>query len=168
MSFHSDHILSSEMPDSLADLAKICSSNHWQQLMLSAKPFTSYGALLTSADRAFAQLSESDWMQAFSGHPMIGDINSLEEKYATAKGLSKSEQQQVEDAPKALLEELIVLNHQYKDRFGFIFIICATGQSAQTMVCQLKMRINNSLAQELSNAANEQQKISVIRMEVFS
>lgn len=164
----SKHLSSTGIPNSATDLNKICTSLRWQRLMLSAMPFADHVALLSSAEQAFQQLTESDWLEAFAGHPMIGDISTLEKKYGAGKALSEAEQQQVAGAPKTVLEQLLLLNHQYKERFGFIFIICATGQSAQAMVTQLKERIGNSYAQELSNAATEQRKISLIRMEACS
>jgi 2-oxo-4-hydroxy-4-carboxy-5-ureidoimidazoline decarboxylase len=148
-------------------LANICTSQRWQQLMKSSMPYSSADAFNHAADNAFSLLDEEDWHQAFAGHPMIGDINSLKKKYAHGASLSQSEQSQVQLADDALLSELIELNQQYLAKFGFIFIVCATNKSAEQMLAILKARLPRSPQQELAQAALEQQKISKIRMEAF-
>ncbi len=148
-------------------LAQICTSARWQALMAAAMPVETSPALRQVANQAFAQLNENDWLEAFAGHPMIGDMASLEKKYAQGKALSAKEQGQVKQAPTQVLEELLTLNQQYRDKFGFIFIVCATNKSAQEMLRLLKARIHRSYEQELQQAATEQQKISHIRMEAY-
>ncbi|MBY7820316.1 2-oxo-4-hydroxy-4-carboxy-5-ureidoimidazoline decarboxylase [Vibrio fluvialis] len=145
-------------------LAQICTSRRWQQLMQAAMPFESAA---DAADAAFAQLDEADWLEAFAGHPMIGDMASLEKKYAQGKALSAKEQGQVQLASNETLQELLVLNQQYRAKFGFIFIVCATNKSADDMLGLLKTRIHRTYQQELQQAAIEQQKISHIRMEAY-
>jgi 2-oxo-4-hydroxy-4-carboxy-5-ureidoimidazoline decarboxylase len=150
---------------SQADFETICTSCTWQTLVLQNAPFTDKATFVQAAERAFDQLTEPDWLEAFAGHPMIGDIKTLEAKYGAGKALSESEQSQVERAPQTVLLELLKLNQAYQEKFGFIFIVCATGLSAPMMLAKLKARLPNSRAQELTNAANEQRKISRIRME---
>jgi 2-oxo-4-hydroxy-4-carboxy-5-ureidoimidazoline decarboxylase len=148
-------------------LANICTSQRWQQLMKSRMPYSSVDEFNSAADDAFSLLSEEDWHQAFAGHPMIGDINSLKKKYAHGASLSQGEQSQVQLADETLLRELIKFNQQYLAKFGFIFIVCATHKSADQMLAILKSRLPRSPQQELAQAALEQQKISKIRMEAF-
>ncbi|EKO3488155.1 MULTISPECIES: 2-oxo-4-hydroxy-4-carboxy-5-ureidoimidazoline decarboxylase [Vibrio] len=148
-------------------LAQICTSRRWQQLMQAAMPFASAAVLFNAADAAFAQLEEADWLEAFAGHPMIGDMASLEKKYAQGKALSAKEQGQVQLASNETLQELLTLNQQYRAKFGFIFIVCATNKSADDMLGLLKARIHRTYQQELQQAAIEQQKISHIRMEAY-
>lgn len=169
-----------------AVLEKICSSQRWQTLVLKLIkeqfPEGQYSgtlkghspqldqnitgqALKELADKAFCQLLEEDWLEAFSGHPMIGDISSLKEKYAHGKNLSEKEQSQVSQASDTVLHTLLELNHHYLDKYGFIFIVCATNKSALQMLEILQSRIKNSRADELLNASIEQRKISHIRME---
>ncbi|MDV7104943.1 2-oxo-4-hydroxy-4-carboxy-5-ureidoimidazoline decarboxylase [Vibrio sp. TH_r3] len=160
-------------------LEKICSSQRWQTLLLKSfaavsKPLStetqitaSKAAIIEMADKAFCQLEEDDWLEAFAGHPMIGDISSLHKKYAQGKNLSENEQSQVSSAPEEVLQSLLELNHAYLDKFGFIFIICASDKSAQEMLISLQGRINNSRTDELLNASVEQRKISHIRMEAL-
>ncbi len=148
-------------------LDRICTSKRWQQEMNIRMPFDSADSLLRSAEIAFTKLTENDWLEAFAGHPMIGDLNSLKKKYSQGKDLSEKEQQNVKHAATDVLQELLTLNHKYHEKFGFIFIVCATNKSADEMLSLLKARINHSRDDELQQAATEQQKISKIRMEVF-
>ncbi len=98
---------------------------------------------------------------------MIGDLDSLQKKYAQGKELSEKEQQSVKQATSDVLQELLTLNRAYHDKFGFIFIVCATNKSAEEMLSLLKERIERPRDEELQLAAVEQQKISNIRMEAF-
>lgn len=148
-------------------LERICTSQRWQQEMNIRMPFDSADSLLRSAEIAFTKLRENDWLEAFAGHPMIGDLDSLKKKYSQGKDLSEKEQQNVKLATSDVLEELLTLNRQYHDKFGFIFIVCATNKSAEEMLNLLKARIVRSRDEELQQAAIEQQKISKIRMEAF-
>lgn len=150
-----------------SQLIKICSSTTWQRLMGEAMPFKDAKSARDSAQSAFLKLNESDWLEAFSGHPMIGDLSSLQEKYRSSKSLSASEQGLVQHASDATLKALIELNHAYLNKFGFIFIVCASGKSADEMLAILKTRIQRTKDQELTQAAVEQEKISAIRMEAY-
>ena len=149
------------------ELSMICSSRRWQQTMSQYQPFQDRNQFFHCADIAFDELEEEDWLEAFAGHPMIGDIDSLAKKYAHSQSLSENEQKRVQDASSDTLEEVLQLNLDYKDTFGFIFIVCATNQSAQSMLAKLEERLPNSREQELVNAATEQRKISKIRMESY-
>lgn len=162
MSTISEHLT----PDDQA-LAQICTSKRWIQAMKSQMPFESSSAMQKAAINAFEQLEESDWLEAFAGHPMIGDISSLQKKYAQGKALSEKEQGEVKNAPIETLQELLDLNKQYLEKFGFIFIVCATNKSAEEMLAMLKARIVRTRAEELQQASIEQQKISQIRMEAY-
>lgn len=154
---------------SLSDeqLERICTSQRWQQEMKIRMPFDSIASLLRSAEIAFTKLKENDWLEAFAGHPMIGDLNSLKKKYSQGKDLSEKEQKNVKQASTEVLQELLTLNRKYHDKFGFIFIVCATNKTAEEMLNLLKGRINRSRDEELHQAALEQQKISKIRMEAL-
>ncbi len=148
-------------------LDRICTSKRWQQEMNIRMPFDSAESLLRSAEIAFTRLRETDWLEAFAGHPMIGDLNSLKKKYSQGKDLSEKEQQSVKLATSDVLQELLTLNREYHEKFGFIFIVCAANKSAEEMLSLLKQRIIRSRDDELQQAAIEQQKISNIRMEAF-
>jgi 2-oxo-4-hydroxy-4-carboxy-5-ureidoimidazoline decarboxylase len=116
------------------------------------------------AKGTWAQCQETDWLEAFEAHPMIGDVNSLRKKFANTKHLASKEQAGASNATDEELHALSKLNHEYKAKFGFIFIICATGLSAKVMLDALQNRINNSREHELNIAAQEQLKITLLRL----
>ena len=101
-------------------------------------------------------------MEAFSGHPEIGDLSALRSKYAKA---ANSEQGQILEASEATIKLLAQLNRQYFLKNGFIFIVCATGKSAEEMLALLQERIHLDRKTEMCNAANEQLAIMRIRLE---
>ena len=109
-------------------------------------------------------MTEADYLQAFEGHPKIGDITSLKAKYANTKELASGEQSAVDEASDEVLERLAQGNDTYQEKFGFIFLVCATGKSAAEMLALLEMRLPNDRATELINAAEEQRKIFHIRL----
>lgn len=148
-------------------LKQICASRHWQTLMADALAQHDSTHWLQLADRAFEQLTEADWLEAFHGHPMIGNIDTLKKKYAHGRNLSAQEQGLVKLAAHDIVEELHELNQVYLDKFGFIFIVCASGKTAAEMLALLKARLPNTREQELPIAAQEQRKISHIRMEAY-
>jgi 2-oxo-4-hydroxy-4-carboxy-5-ureidoimidazoline decarboxylase len=149
----------------LTQLQTLCSSAVWQQHMMQKAPFVSREHFVKSANAAFDALSKKDWLEAFSGHPMIGNLDSLKKKYAHGATLSAKEQSGTSEATEQELRTLIDLNHQYLERFGFIFIVCATGRSAASMLLSLKQRLRRSSELELATAAEEQRKITLIRMD---
>jgi len=141
-----------------------CSSQRWVEKMVSARPFESIASLQNVADDNWTNLSEEDFLQAFEGHPKIGDINSLKQKYASTQSIASGEQSLVADASETVIKELSQCNQDYREKFGFIFIVCATGKSADQMLDLLKQRLPNSRAIEIQNAAEEQRKIFQIRI----
>ncbi len=133
--------------------------------MMAARPFDDDQSLEKAAQTAAERLSREDWLEAFAGHPRIGDINSLREKYASTKQWASGEQAGVNTASEATLQELARCNDLYFDRYGYIFIVCATGKTADEMLSILKSRLDNDPNEELQIAALEQQKITWIRLQ---
>ncbi len=132
--------------------------------MVSARPFSSDEHCTTQADAIWSELSEGDFLQAFEGHPKIGDVNSLKAKYADTKALAAGEQSSVDEADDSVIQALAEGNARYDQRYGFIFIVCATGKSATEMLALLEARLHNSREDELVNAAEEQRKIFQLRL----
>ena len=151
--------------DARAALANCCAAEKWVAVMLAARPFADDDALFAACGLAAAKLDEADWLEAFAAHPLIGDVDTLRAKYAATKHLAAGEQAGVDVASDATLRELAKLNRDYAARFGFIFIVFATGKTADQMLAILKSRIDNSREQELANAAAEQLKITRLRLE---
>ncbi|MFT5574163.1 MAG: 2-oxo-4-hydroxy-4-carboxy-5-ureidoimidazoline decarboxylase [Cryomorphaceae bacterium] len=142
-----------------------CSSAAWVNRMLESRPFESAQELFNCANTHWQNLTQEDYLQAFDGHPKIGDVGSLRAKYANTKELAAGEQTQVNAASEDVMQKLAQGNADYQDKFGFIFIVCATGKSAQQMLALLLERIENDRDTELLNAAEEQRKIFQLRLQ---
>ena len=142
-----------------------CATEKWCNALVEQRPFASLEELKQTAQDVWNTMQEDDLLQAFEAHPMIGDVNSLKKKFANTQNMASKEQEKAADASEETLQALHDLNHQYLKQNGFIFIICATGQSAENMLSALRDRINNSREEEIQNAAREQIKITMLRLE---
>lgn len=142
-----------------------CTSSAWVARMVKARPFATVKAIKVAANSHWLNLTEADYLEAFEGHPKIGDVNSLRKKYANTKELAGNEQGLVKQATDEVLTTLAQGNSDYQAKFGFIFIVCATGKSAKEMSDLLQARLPNTKAQELVNAAEEQRKIFQLRID---
>ncbi|MEM7207646.1 MAG: 2-oxo-4-hydroxy-4-carboxy-5-ureidoimidazoline decarboxylase [Pseudomonadota bacterium] len=150
--------------DARTALQGCCTSQKWIERMVNARPFADRAALLEAASEHWCDLHETDYLQAFEGHPKIGDVGSLRSKYAATKALAGSEQSGVDSASEETLQRLSRGNIDYEDKFGFIFIVCASGKSADEMLGLLEARLPNDRATELHNARVEQAKITALRL----
>lgn len=148
-----------------ARLLDCCHCEEWAIRMEKGRPYASLSALQEAGTKLFLELGEKCWLEAFAGHPKIGDVNSLKEKYRSTAETAGGEQKGVSGASEATLRSLMRLNEDYERKFGFIFIVFATGKSADQMLGILESRIGNTREQELRNAAEEQCKITRRRME---
>lgn len=146
-------------------LRQCCGCETWIQRMVIGRPYESLDALLKAAEVNWERLDESDYLQAFEGHPVIGNIQSLPAKYADTKFLATGEQSMVTAAHHETLEKLAEANAEYRDRFGFVFIVCAMGKSAEEILTLLQARLRNTKEEELRHAAREQCKITRHRLE---
>jgi OHCU decarboxylase len=131
-------------------------SKRWARGMARARPFSDESALLAGADRTWLELSEDDWLEAFAAHPRIG---------ARASGQAAAEQAGARGASPETLAALARANREYEERFGYIFIVCASGRSAEEMLDLCRRRLHNAPAEELKVAAEEQRKITRLRLE---
>jgi 2-oxo-4-hydroxy-4-carboxy-5-ureidoimidazoline decarboxylase len=148
-----------------AQLLHCCGARRWVDAMLARRPFGDDAALGRAVDAAFAPLTDADWLEAFAHHPQIGDVDSLRKKFAATSHLTTREQAGVTGASEATLAALAEGNAAYEARYGFIFIVCATGKSAQEMLDILRSRLDNDTARELAVAAGEQRKITQLRLQ---
>ena len=146
------------------EFLRCCGSRRWAESMLKRRPFRLTNDLYTSADEIWNNLSEADWKEAFSHHPKIGDVESLRTKFSSTATWAKCEQSGVAQATDDTLRELARLNEEYERRFGYIYIVCATGKRAEEMLGILRKRINNNPKIEIEIAAKEQSKIFRIRL----
>ncbi|MDO6443147.1 MULTISPECIES: 2-oxo-4-hydroxy-4-carboxy-5-ureidoimidazoline decarboxylase [unclassified Marinobacter] len=148
-----------------SQLRNCCAAETWVQGMLRGLPYSNQEALLSQSRKLWPKLSEQDWLQAFTAHPKIGDINSLRAKYASTRAMASGEQAGARQAPEEILQRLKTGNDAYLEKFGFIFIVCATGKSAAEMLELLEARLPRTRAQEVETAAAEQAKITELRLE---
>jgi len=150
-------------------LRRCCANAEWATRMAAGRPYDSLAQLLDAADRHWRALPAEAWLQAFGAHPEIGDMKTAGNSATAAGdgdavGDSRQEQSGIASASAQTRAALARLNRDYRQRFGFIFIICASGLSADAMLAQLRARLKNSRAQELANAAEEQRKITRLRL----
>lgn len=145
-----------------------CGSTRWIESMIARRPFGSTGRLLAAADEIWRALSPDDWKEAFSRHPKIGDRDLRQARFASTRHLSDQEQAGVAGAPDDVIEELAETNRAYETRFGYIFIVCATGRSAVEMLALLRSRLGNDPASEIQIAAAEQAKITALRLSAIA
>ena len=145
-------------------LRRACGAPRWVERMLARRPFGSREALLGAARAEWFSLSPADWRQAFADHPRIGDREALARRFPSTHQLSSREQAGIAGASEEVLTELADANDAYLRKFGYIFIICAAGLDATTMLTQLRDRIDNDPERELRIAAEEQAKITALRL----
>lgn len=154
----------SESEASIA-LKRCCGAQKWVDKMLSAMPFESGEQLFAKAKEYLHQLDRKDWLEAFSHHPKIGDLEVLRQKFNVNAQWEAGEQSGVATATDKILHDLAEGNKQYEEKFGYIFIVCATGKSAEEMLNILQSRLPNDPNTELKIAAGEQSKITMLRLE---
>ncbi len=147
------------------DLFKCCGSKTWVNKIMKNFPFNSIEDLKISSDRSWFSCKKEDWLEAFSHHPKIGDQSVADKKHSSTADWAKQEQSAVKDAEQGILSELAKSNQSYQEKFGFIFIVCATGKTAIEMLKLLNDRINNEPEKELHIAINEQNKITHLRID---
>ncbi|HLY41470.1 MAG TPA: 2-oxo-4-hydroxy-4-carboxy-5-ureidoimidazoline decarboxylase [Terracidiphilus sp.] len=140
-----------------------CGARRWAEEMTALRPIESIAALSEAADRVWSTMQEPDWLEAFACHPRIGE---REPKHATNQSTQWSQEEQAGSAGAAsgILAELAELNALYEQRFGFTYIVCATGKSGGEMLEILKRRIHSDRESELREAAEQQRKIMQIRL----
>jgi len=147
-----------------ADFLNCCGSRNWAHKMAAARPFDDAEQLLFQAAQIWQNLETEDWLEAFAAHPKIGAQKVDAKQSAKFAEWSRSEQSAVRAADDSTLLELEKSNRLYEQKFGFIFIVCATGKSAAEMLEICRRRLNNNSEAEIGVAADEQRKITEIRL----
>jgi 2-oxo-4-hydroxy-4-carboxy-5-ureidoimidazoline decarboxylase len=147
-----------------SQLRMCCGSSRWVERMLERRPFGTEEALRQAARDVWFGLSNADWREAFSHHPKIGDADSLRRRFAETRHLSSREQAGVEGASEEVLTALARANREYENTFGHTFIVCASGLSAEEMLGMLRERMENDPHIEIRIAAEEQAKITDLRL----
>jgi 2-oxo-4-hydroxy-4-carboxy-5-ureidoimidazoline decarboxylase len=144
-------------------MLECCGSKRWAKAMAALRPIASVEKLSEAADRIWSTMEETDWMEAFACHPRIGERASAHTA-PKSTAWSKQEQQSTETAAERVLAELAAGNLLYEERFGFTYIVCATGKSAEEMLAILHRRLAGDRASELREAAEQQRQITQIRL----
>src|SRR6266446_6813119 len=151
--------------DAGAEYLKCCGSRRFASAMTAARPFANVDELLRKADSIWWSLSSEDWLEAFRAHPKIGEKKAAAAQSEEALQWSAQEQSGVNDAAATTMAALAAGNRDYEQRFGFIFIVCATGKSSEEMLAILQARLQNDAETEIAVAAEEQRKIMRLRLE---
>jgi OHCU decarboxylase len=147
-----------------SELLKCCGSKRWAQRMVQARPFADLDELTTKAEEIWWALGPADWLEAFHSHPKIGEKKAAAPTSDQSSRWSEMEQAGVGNAATQTLQALEVLNREYEEKFGYIFIVCATGKSSEEMLRILRARLENPADEELRNAAAEQARITELRL----
>lgn len=140
-----------------------CAGRRWARAMAALRPFRSVETLSLTADEVWSTMQEADWMEAFAAHPRIGESAASLAK-TKAGEWSNQEQSSTAGAAGAILAQLAEGNVLYEQRFGFTYIVCATGKSAEEMLATLHRRLTNDRETELREAAEQQRQIMQIRL----
>lgn len=120
---------------------------------------------MDGANRCWNECTEQDWLEAFTHHPQIGDVKTLQQKFADTASWAEGEQAGVTYASDETIQALADYNKLYKKKFGYIFIVCATGKTASVMLGLLNERLHHTPHEEIHIAMKEQQKIILLRLE---
>ena len=145
-------------------LTQCCGSQKWVDKMIGLPPAEDLIDLFEDAEEMWYKCNEDDWKEAFTHHPLIGDIDSLRKKFSNDQFAAK-EQASINDSSEKTLQALAEGNHVYQQKFGYIFIVFATGKSAEEMLEILQARLNNNPEEEIKIAMEEQSKITQLRLQ---
>lgn len=147
------------------ELAKCCGSARWIEGMIAARPFIDKDDLFEKSDSAWEDCNEEDFLEAFSHHPKIGDVESIKKRYASTAHWAEGEQSGIKGSEPEVLAALAECNKLYEEKFGYIFIINASEKSAEEILGSLRWRLLNTKEDEIQIAAKEQNEITKIRLE---
>ncbi len=150
--------------DAYEAMKACCGSTRWVEGMLARRPFRSIDDVLATADAVWEATGPGDWLEAFAHHPRIGEKKPVLQQSDLAAKWSGGEQASVTGASDTLQDEIARANRQYEERFGRIYIVCATGKSAEELFATVKNRLKNDPDAELRIAAAEQGKITQLRL----
>jgi len=148
-----------------AEFLKCCGSRAWANAMAASRPFENEAGLFDRADQISASLTNDDWLEAFRAHPKIGEKKAVTAQTQQEQSWSSQEQSAMHSASADTAARLARGNQDYEAKFGFIFIVCASGKSPDEMLAILNDRLGNDAQTELKAAAQEQQKITRLRLE---
>lgn len=147
-------------------LVRCCGSRRWVESMLAARPFGTDDAVFAAAERIWERATPTDVREALAQHPELGaDIQALRRRFAKTATWSEGEQAGMQGADDETIVALRNANLQYREKFGHVFVLCATGKRADEMLALLLARLGNDADKEIGIAAIEQRKILRLRLE---
>jgi OHCU decarboxylase len=146
------------------ELLQCCGSRRWAREVADGRTYPQIEALLAESSEVWRTLPADEWLEAFRSHPKIGEQKAADTVSARSQAWSGQEQAGVSNSSAATVNSLAALNRAYELKFGFIFIICATGKSSAEMLSALRERLENDADTELRIAAEEQRKIMELRL----
>lgn len=160
-----DRLNSLSPQEAETEFLKCCGSTNWARRMVEQRPFADVAELVSKADDHWQSLAAEDWLEAFRSHPKIGEKKAEQTQSETARTWSEQEQAGTTDSAMETMQSLAAGNREYEKKFGHIFIVCASGKTADEMLSILSDRLNNDADSELRIAAEEQRKITQLRLE---
>jgi 2-oxo-4-hydroxy-4-carboxy-5-ureidoimidazoline decarboxylase len=150
------------LEEAIREVAPCCGAKRWALEMASKRPYEEENPLFQTASFVWNSLNEEDWLEAFASHPKIGERAASEGKKHQA--WASQEQAGTATVEETIKARLKARNEEYEKKFGFIYIVCATGKSAEEMLNILQTRLNNSREMEIMEAAKQQEQITAIRL----
>ena len=147
-----------------AEILSCCGSSAWAAHMAEGRPYADEADLVAAADACWQALPQADWMEAFRSHPRIGEQHAQSKATAVSAAWSRSEQSQMSEADAAILQRMQGGQRHYEERFGRIFIVCASGKQPAELLRILESRLLNDPASELVESAAQQQQIMQLRL----
>lgn len=160
-----DHLNSLAPNEAEEAFRRVCGSRAWAAAMAGARPFATEAQLHTYANLFWWEMGEGDWREAFACHPRIGSKDALREKFKSTAAWASGEQSRVNTPAGETIQALLDLNEEHERKYGYIFIVCATGKSADEMLAILRASLANDPETELRRSATEENKITHIRLE---
>ena len=146
------------------EILSCCGSRAWAAQVAAGRPYADEQSLFAAAGKCWQELPEADWLEAFRSHPRIGEKHAEAKTTAVSAAWSSSEQSQMKDADAAILMRMQAGHRQYEERFGRIFIVCASGKQPAEMLQILERRLSNDPPAELLESAAQQQQIMQLRL----
>ena len=150
--------------EAACEILPCCGAQAWASAMAAKRPILDEDALLAASNEIWRGLPEANWLEAFRSHPRIGESHAEKSAGAQSSAWSEQEQQKAAKAGEAVKMALKWGNREYEQKFGRIFIVCATGKSAGEILEILRRRLHNDDATELRQSAEEQRQIMQIRL----
>lgn len=151
--------------DAEKEFLRCCRSKRWAEQVTAARPFATDEDLYLAAERIWNSLAKEDWLEAFSAHPKIGVTAEARKDLRSTASWARDEQAGARSSSESVLQELARGNEEYEKKFGYVFLVCATGKSGEEMLKILHSRLGNTAEAEIALAAQEQAKITRLRLE---